>query len=76
MVSLPNSQVADIFNPSTPVAEAGGSLWVPDQPRLHRKPCLEKQKQNKAKKTAPPPQTHLFEYLMITHLGVESLWKD
>jgi hypothetical protein len=51
--------VAHAFNPSTWEAEAGGFLssrpawstkWVPGQPGLTEKLCLEKQEQNKQKK--------------------------
>ena len=51
--------VAHTFTPSTREAEAGGSLWVQDQPglqsKLHdsqdyvEKPCLEKQAKKKKK---------------------------
>jgi hypothetical protein len=48
--------VANTFNPSTQEAEAGRFLssrpvwstkWVPEQPRLHRETCLEKQNKTK-----------------------------
>ena len=54
--------VVHTFNPSTQEAEAGGSLWVQDQPGLHsefqdsqgcytEKSCLEKKKKQKQKQT-------------------------
>jgi hypothetical protein len=54
------------FNPSTWKAEAGGSLWVPDQPGLQSKfqdsqgyieiPCFQKQNQTKNKQKTKPNQ--------------------